>query len=76
METMTWEEFASLPRTLHVRGELIFRRGPGQADIHQPFRYSSVGYILSHSRVFDSIRFFQLDVDRDTAAANPRIRCI
>jgi len=57
METLTWKQFGSLPHSLRVRGEIVFSHGPDRADIHHPLRDASVGYILSNTPPFDSIRF-------------------
>jgi len=61
METLTWKQFGCLPRSLHVRGEVVFKHGPNRADIHHPLREASVGYILSNTPLFDSIRFCRVE---------------
>jgi len=61
METMTWKQFASLPRNLDIDGEVTFEHGPARADIHHFIREASVGYILSHWPPFDSIRMCRID---------------
>ena len=64
METLSWKDLSSLPRNLHIRGEVIFEHGPDRADIHHPLRDSSVGYILSHTPPFSSVRMCRVDGGR------------
>ena len=61
METLTWKQFGCLPRSLRIRGEIIFDHGPDRADIHHPLREGSVGYILSNTPPFDFIRFSRVE---------------
>ncbi len=40
METLTWKQLSGPPRSMRVRGEMVFNHGPDRADIHHPLRDS------------------------------------